>query len=130
MKHLNRLEQVLARSEWTEGFHEGLMLDSEGFVTEGTMSNVFLVSGNRLVTPILDQCGVSGVMRSLVLQCASDVGLRWQERRIGLDEVLTADGLFMTNSLVGVWPVVQFQKRRYEIPAVVRELQQRLTGEW
>ena len=75
MKHLNRLEQVLAQQEWrpssiAEGsIAEGLMLDTEGELVGGTMSNVFIVSGGLLITPDLRYCGVRGVMREEVLRC-------------------------------------------------------------
>ena len=68
IKHLNRLEQVLARSEWTDTeIAEGLMLDSAGRLIEGTMSNVFLVREGVLYTPRLHRCGVAGVMREVIL---------------------------------------------------------------
>jgi 4-amino-4-deoxychorismate lyase len=65
MKHLNRLEQVLARAEWQDDYAEGLMRDTKGLVIEGTMTNLFLVRDDgTLVTPDLSQSGVAGVMRA------------------------------------------------------------------
>ena len=64
LKHLNRLEQVMARAEWEDrSIHEGLLLDAEDYVVSAISSNLFLVSGGRLLTPRLDRCGVRGVMR-------------------------------------------------------------------
>ena len=68
LKHLNRLEQVLARLEWSDpGIAEALLFSSSGALVSGSMSNVFLVHGGRLATPRLDRCGVAGVMREVVL---------------------------------------------------------------
>jgi 4-amino-4-deoxychorismate lyase len=65
LKHLNRLEQVLARAEWQDGEHaEGLMLDQAGRVIEGVFSNLFLVRDGVLITADLKRCGVAGVMRA------------------------------------------------------------------
>ena len=63
LKHCNRLEQVLARREWTDpGIAEALMFSSSGNLISGSMSNVFLVQGGRLRTPAVDRCGVAGVV--------------------------------------------------------------------
>src|SRR5688572_5783854 len=64
LKHLNRLEQVLASMEWPdENYQEGVMLDLEGNVVEGTRSNLFIVKDGRLMTDPLNTCGIAGVMR-------------------------------------------------------------------
>lgn len=106
IKHLNRLEQVLAASEWDRQIaDEGLMLDSSGSVIEGTVSNVFVWSGGVLKTPILDRCGVAGVMRSYMLeQLAPSLSLPIQEQRLTVNELLSADGVFVCNSVFGLWP--------------------------
>ena len=71
IKHLNRLEQVLARSEWkARNITEGLMCDDKDHVIEGTMSNIFLVKNNNLYTPNLDFCGIDGIMRNIVIKIA------------------------------------------------------------
>ena len=71
LKHLNRLEQVLARSEWTDpAIQEGIMLDSEGHVIEGTMTNLFYVKDDNIYTAALEQSGVAGIVRGLIMQLA------------------------------------------------------------
>src|SRR5579871_4019371 len=68
LKHCNRLEQILARQEWSEpDVAEGLLFSSSGRLISGTMSNVFIVSDSRIRTPRIDRCGVAGVMRRVVL---------------------------------------------------------------
>lgn len=106
IKHLNRLEQVLARAEWDNpGIHEGLMLDHTDHVIEGTMSNVFLACEGTLVTPTLTACGVAGIMRSVVLDLARQFDLPTEIRPVTLQQVRNASEIFVCNSLIGIWPV-------------------------
>jgi len=117
IKHLNRLEQVLARGEWRDpSIAEGLMLDADGLIVEGTATNVFAVRGSALVTPPLRECGVAGVMRRWVLAQAEQLGLRIERRGLFPEELADMDELFLTNSVIGVWPVRSAANR--EIPAV------------
>ena len=116
LKHCNRLEQVLARREWDGAAAEGLMLDTGDRVVAGTMSNVFLVAGGALRTPRLDQCGVAGVVRELILERAAELGLEAREERLGLGDMQAADGLFLCNAVIGIWPVRRFGGRDYPVP--------------
>ncbi len=113
-KHLNRLEQVLARNEWSDpAIHEGLMQDSEGRVVEGVMSNLFVVKHGEVTTPDLSRCGVAGVTRGLLLESARIAD-------ISLEKVYAADELFLTNSLIGLWPVRQFDGQAYAVGPITR----------
>lgn len=107
VKTLNRLEQVMARAEWDdENIFEGLMLDTDGRLICGTMSNVFIIKESALITPAITRCGVSGVMRRHIislLQEAADVTC--EVRDIAVDELAAADEVFLTNSQFGVLPV-------------------------
>ncbi|WP_455211004.1 aminodeoxychorismate lyase [Kaarinaea lacus] len=106
IKHLNRMEQVLARSEWQdESIAEGLMMDQEDNIIEGTMSNVFFVSGDRLVTSPIKKCGVAGIIRQYVLDTAQDLGISHDITEVKKGDLLTASEVFLTNSLIGIWPV-------------------------
>lgn len=119
IKHLNRLEQVLAQAEWNDPeIAEGLMLDTGGRVVEGTMSNLFLIRDETLLTPDLSRCGVAGVMQGLVLDLAREQGICVQERVIVPADLDTADALFVTNSLIGLWPVQELEGRRYGVDAI------------
>ncbi len=127
LKHLNRLEQVLARQEWDDPeVPEGLMLDSGGNVVEGTQSNLFLVTEGRLVTPDLSACGVAGIMREVMLEHAVQMQIPSEIRDVRLDEVEAADELFVCNSLIGLWPVNDFAGRRYAVGPIARRLAARL----
>lgn len=128
LKHLNRLEQVLARAEWGSDYAEGLMQDSGGDVIEGTMSNLFLVLDGALTTPDLSRCGVEGVMRGIILERAAGLGIPRRVRPVSLDDVQRADELFLTNSVIGVWPVARFEHKEYRVGAVARALQQSVRG--
>ena len=131
LKTLNRLESVLARSEWRDPrIAEGLMLDVEGHVVCGTMSNLFLRHGTALATPLLDRCGVAGVMRAFVLGEARALGLRPSERRIGLQDLASAEEAFITNALAGPVPigVIRHGRERWHPRATdaARRLRERL----
>jgi len=125
IKHLNRLEQVLARREWQdEAVREGLMCDTQGRVIEGTMSNIFLVSDGVLYTPRLGDCGVAGVMRSVIIDVAVQAAVPLEIRDLSRQDVQQADELFVCNSLIGIWPVVCIDgMKNYPVGGVTRSLQ-------
>lgn len=106
LKHLGRLEQVLARAEWQDtAIAEGLMLDGGGCVVEGTQSNVFVERQGELLTPPLSRSGVAGVVRGLIMDLAATVGAPVREQPLPLPTLRAADALYLTNSLIGVWRV-------------------------
>ncbi len=116
LKHLNRLEQVLARLEWQgSAVYEGLMLDDQGWVIEGTMSNLFLLEDDCLVTPDLTRCGVSGVMRSLVLDVAQEMDLKTRIDQVSLECLDGAEALFLSNSIIGLIPIRQLGARSFDV---------------
>lgn len=108
IKHLSRLENVMARSEWNcSEIAEGLVMDSAGHVVEGTMSNVFLVRQGELQTPSLNRCGVAGIIRRVILEkIAPQMGLKTRVKDVYLKDILAAEELFICNSVIGIWPVV------------------------
>ncbi|WP_164521532.1 aminodeoxychorismate lyase [Iodobacter ciconiae] len=115
VKHLNRLENVLARREWHDpDIFEGLMLDRDGFVIEGVMSNVLVLSDNILSTPKLEQSGVSGVMCEVIFDAAVQHGLQVEKRAWTLDEIKQSDAIWLTNSLMGLLPVSDLCGRHFQ----------------
>jgi 4-amino-4-deoxychorismate lyase len=126
VKHLNRLEQVLARAEWRDEYQEGLLLDTGGLVVEGTMSNVFAVREETLHTPALNVAGVAGIMRERILEQAAGAGLAVTIGDLRLHDIARAQALFFCNSLIGIWPVRQFGDRSFNDHPLVRELMHRL----
>lgn len=128
LKHCNRLEQILARQEWSDpGIAESLLFSSSGRLVSGTMSNVFMVEGSRLRTPRLDLCGVAGVMRRVVLREAERAGISVQEDVLGVDDVHKASELFLTNARIGLWPLRELDGRALQPGGTTRRLQQILT---
>jgi 4-amino-4-deoxychorismate lyase len=106
LKTLNRLESVVARAEWRDArIWEGLMRDADGNVVCGTMSNVFLRRGSILITPLLDRCGIAGVMRRWVLEQARILRLRPRQERLTWRELGDAEEVFMTSAVAGIMPV-------------------------
>ncbi len=123
LKHLNRLEHVLARMEWDVGpWDEGLLTDTSGSVVSGTMSNVFSVRGATLLTPSLRRCGVKGVMRRTVMELAPGQGLEVEEGDFAPGLLNESDEIFLTNAVFGIWPVRQLDQRRFEPGAVTKKL--------
>ncbi len=112
IKHLNRLENVLARSEWSDpGIAEGLMCDADDNVICGTMSNLFLVNGGTLATPDLARCGVAGVQRERVIELARINNIPLRIAPAGIDDLLAADELFLVNSVIGVWRIAALDRK-------------------
>ena len=123
-KTLNRLENVLARSEWQDpAIAEGLLGDAAGHVVEGTMSNVFIVDRGALATPALDRCGVVGAQRERIRELAGTAGIECVERPIAWEELVAADEVFLANSLIGIWPVAHYEHRHWAPGPVTRRLQ-------
>lgn len=124
LKHLNRLEQVLARAEWSGAeYAEGLMRNTSGRVIEGVFSNLFLVCNGVLMTPDLSRCGVAGVMRAELLFQAESQGIVTQIADIGLKQLHLADEVFVCNSVYGVWPVRACGSARWSAGPLTRKLQ-------
>lgn len=106
IKTLNRLEQVIARSEWDDAdIAEGLMSDDRGNVICGTMTNLFIVCGQRVITPKLDESGIRGIMRDKVFEVGQTLDIELAETQVTRSEIESADEMFLTNSQIGVWPV-------------------------
>jgi 4-amino-4-deoxychorismate lyase len=123
IKHLNRLEQVLARAEWDDpDISEGLMLDSNNNVIEGTMSNLFCVHDGVLLTPELSRCGVRGITRDRILLSAEKAGIPAKEAQLAIEDINNAQELFLSNSLVGIWPVKQLEKNEYSAGPITKQL--------
>lgn len=125
VKHLNRLENVLARAEWHEpSIAEGLLMDTEGAVIEGTRCNLFLVEQGQLITPGLSRCGVAGVTRDAVIELAEKNGMGCRIETVSRERLEAADEVLLVNSLIGIWPVARIEERiwdRFETATRVRK---------
>jgi 4-amino-4-deoxychorismate lyase len=115
IKHLNRLDQVIARAEWDDAeIGEGLMLGQDGRVVSGTMSNLFVQRGGMLATPAIEGAGIAGVVRDLTLNLAANSGQAVEVTNVSIDAVHAADALYLTNSLIGVVRVGKFETTAYD----------------
>ncbi|MEO6264890.1 MAG: aminodeoxychorismate lyase [Luteimonas sp.] len=124
LKHCNRLEQVLARAECADtGMDEGLMRDNEGFVVSATAANLFVLGDGRWTTPPVDRCGVAGVCRAHLLPL-----LDAHEERLSVENVESADAVFLCNAVRGILPVARLDARAWTphpaVDGVRRELLQ------
>ncbi len=132
IKHLNRLDQVLASAELdARRFPEGLVLDTGGRIIEGISRNVFLRIGEHWLTPDLARCGVAGVMRRFLLERVfTRLALPVQVVDIPVDRLRDAEEMFMCNSVSGIWPVTAIDRQgSFEIGEQTRKIQRQLAGE-
>ncbi len=130
LKHLNRLDNVLARNEWTDkAIAEGLMLDDQDHVIEGTMSNIFAVKNSVIYTPRLIRAGVEGVLRSIIIKIALKNNIKLEETDLKRNDLVTMEEIFVTNSIIGVWPVHEIDGHNYAVGAVTKLMMHKLTME-
>lgn len=130
IKHLNRLENVLARMEWVDTqIADGLLLDVSGHVIECTMSNLFMRTGSLLTTPDLSQCGVAGVTRQRIMELAPQLGYRVEIANFGLQELWRADEVIICNSLYGAWQVRSLQETTWPAGSLAGRLRESLHEE-
>jgi len=114
VKHLNRLENVLARMEWHDpAIAEGLMLDIANNVIECTAANIFARFDDVLTTPKLNQCGVAGITRKQIMARAHTFNLKTKIETIDLKQLLSADEVIICNSLFGAWQVRQLNNKKW-----------------
>jgi 4-amino-4-deoxychorismate lyase len=123
IKHLNRLEQVLARAEWDDpGIDEALMCDSEDRVVSATAANLFALVGGRWLTPSVERCGVAGVARHWLLSNLPGAAVA----ELSAAEVSHADALLLCNSVRGILPVRRLGMREWPRDDAVAPLRARL----
>ncbi len=114
IKHLNRLENVLARMEWQDanianGIVEGILLDMQDAVIECTSANIFARFGDMLITPALNQCGIAGITRQRILDIAYTLSLKTSVEVFDLNKLYSADEVIICSSLYGAWQVRSIQ---------------------
>jgi 4-amino-4-deoxychorismate lyase len=128
IKHLGRMEQVLASAQLRRNVTEAIQCDASGRPIGGTRSNLFWVRAGDLYTPRLSACGVAGVMRQKVLEIAQMLRIPWRIGDFEWCDFEAADEAFLTNSLIGIWPVRACDRRKWRAPgAVTRALMQKLS---
>jgi 4-amino-4-deoxychorismate lyase len=124
IKHLNRLENVLAQRERLElNCDEMLLLNARDEVICGSMSNVFAVRAGQLLTPRIDTCGVAGVLRQQVRRLAQQLDIPYLEQPMTIVDMNSVDELFLTNVRVGIWSVASLDQKRLLPGQLVPRLQ-------
>ncbi len=116
VKHLNRLESVLAARNWPAQVQEALLCDEQGQVICGSRSNVFWLRDGRLLTPKLSRCGVAGMMRAKVIDAARALGLACDIVDATIAELRQSNEAFVTNSLIGIWPLKRLDAHEFAAP--------------
>lgn len=112
VKSLNFLNNILAKQEVIKaGADEGFMLNYLGKVSEGTVSNIFFVKDQTVVTPLPQTGLLVGVTRNCVLKIAAGLNIRYQEAIVCKEDVLSADEVFYTNSGSGIVPVTKVDNK-------------------
>ncbi len=107
----NYMNSILAHQEATnDGYHEALLLDTQGYVTEGSGENIFIVKKGKLYTPTLTSA-LDGITRDSVITIAHDEGLEVIEKNITRDEVYTADEAFFTGTAAEITPIKELDRR-------------------
>jgi branched-chain amino acid aminotransferase len=107
----NYMNSIMANTEATRnGYDEAIMLDSNGFVAEGSGENIFIINDGKLYTPALD-AALDGITRRTVMAIAADMQLTLTEKRITRDEVYCADEVFFTGTAAEVTPIREVDGR-------------------
>ena len=129
VKSLNRLENVLARSEWDDpAIAEGLMRDAQECIVCGTMSNLFSVQDGVLQTSDREHCGVAGVQRDRIIEFARKHGIALAQRSLRQADLGGVEELFVCNSLIGIWPITSCGEWQWPIGPITCQLQSWISG--
>ncbi len=107
IKHLNRLDQILARNEWRDEYDDGLMLDQKNLLVETTCANVFVRMEDEWLTPRLERAGIDGILRAFILNhLAPSNNLRVRECDLHIGDVASCSEWFLCNSVRGIVPII------------------------
>ena len=122
LKHLNRLDSVMARSEWGDEYYEGILCDSKNNLIEGTMTNIFFIKEKILFTPKITKGGIKGVMRQVVIEKGNMFFDKIKETNIKKDCTNYYDSMFLTNSVIKVLPVNFFLEKKFRLHESLKNL--------
>jgi 4-amino-4-deoxychorismate lyase len=127
IKHLNRLENVLARMEWNDahtasGIADGILLDTNDNVIECTAANIFARFGDTLITPSLAQCGVAGITRQRIIELAHTLSLKTSVETFNLGKLFAADEVIICNSIYDAWQVRKIAEKTIKTGALAANI--------
>lgn len=130
IKSLNFLNNILAKTEALErGAYEAIMLNKEGYIAEGTVSNIFFVRDGRLCTPSVEVGILEGITREVVIGAAKGDGIEVKEGMFRPDDIFPAEEVFITNTTGEVMPVSRFEGSPYRVGKMTRRLHDLYRGE-
>ncbi len=113
IKSCNYLPNILLREKAIEeGCFESILLDHNNNITEGTISNIFIIKNNQLKTPHVNEFVLSGITRQAILDICRENSISFMEDTITEKNMQEADEIFLTNSVIGVLPVSQINHRK------------------
>ena len=113
-KHLNRIDNVLAKSELNNSVFDGLMLDKDGFINECVSSNIFARYGKSIIIPKQKNAGVSGVCQEIIIKYSKLLGFNFKYQDINLEKLKKADEVIITNSIFGALYVNKIDKKEWK----------------
>ncbi len=123
LKHLNRMDSVMARSEWEkDDFFDGVMLDDSENIVDGTMTNLFFIRNKILYTPLLRNSGINGIMRQVIIDKAKLFFDQVYEIEIKKNSISTFDEMFITNSLIKILPVRKLSSVKFKTSDYTKSL--------
>lgn len=134
IKHLNRLDNVLAAAELTQQYpdaQEGWCCDQSGNIIGGVKSNVFIIKDDCCYTPPLQRAGVQGVLRAYLIDYLQSCHYPIVEATLTIEQLLKADAVFVTNALIGLWPVTHIATptpHTVNIPSIIRQWQAKVAS--
>ena len=109
----NYLNSILATQDAKQrGFHEAILLDQSGNVSEAPGENIFLVKNNELITPPLNSSALDGITRKSIIAISKDMGFKSKVRKVGKNELKMADEIFLSGTAAEITPVVRIDKNR------------------
>lgn len=127
VKSTSYQERLLARMvAKRDGFDEGIMLNTDGLVAEGAMTNLFIVRDGGVVTPPVEDGALPGIMRLRLGMICGRMGMTYAEESLTTEDFLTAEEAFLTNAIIEVMPLVRMNEHRIgegEPGRIVRRLQ-------
>ncbi|ODS25140.1 aminodeoxychorismate lyase [Candidatus Endobugula sertula] len=125
LKLLNQLHYVLACQERLDSnVDEGLLFTDAGYLIEATARNIFIIKDGELLTPLLNQCGVAGVMQRLLVEVvAPEAALVVRQLLLTKEDLFNAEEVFLSNSVTGIWPVISCGNKQWAVGSVTQKLQ-------
>ena len=123
LKHLNRLDSVLARAEWSnQKIFEGLFCDDKENIIEGTMTNIFLVRKNTLYTPEIKESGINGIMRQVIIENYKNFFDQIKITKIRRGNIREFQQIFLTNSVLKIMPVAKIEENKFSVLGKIKEI--------